>query len=186
MINPLMGVWLSFEEGVLNSPFKSASLGWKISVPNENSYLIRGNKDNWKSWYKVTLPEQDTVLFLDSTAFIWESEELSVNSISFSQVSDKLLIKTQSKKIWRHSNYGTYFAYDLNLETLIPISKNNMNLRNVKFSPNGELVAYVREDNNLYFYEFKRNREKQLTKTGSKRVSNGHFGWLYEKGSKLK
>ena len=175
-----MGVWLSFEEGVLNSPFKSASLGWKIPVPNENSYLIRGNKDNWKSWYKVTLPEQDTVLFLDSTAFIWESEELSVNSISFSQVSDKLLIKTQSKKIWRHSNYGTYFAYDLNLETLIPISKNNMNLRNVKFSPNGELVAYVREDNNLYFYEFKRNREKQLTKTGSKTVSNGHFGWLYE------
>ncbi len=180
MINPLMGVWLSFEEGVLNSPFKSASLGWKIPVPNENSFLIRGNKDNWKSWYKVTLPEQDTVLFLDSAAFIWESEVLNVNSISFSQSSDKLLIKTQSEKIWRHSNSGTYFAYDLKSETLIPISNNNMNLRNVKFSPNGKLVAYVRKDNNLYFYEFKRNREKQLTTTGSTTVSNGHFGWLYE------
>ena len=50
----------------------------------------------------------------------------------------------------------------------------------MKFSPDGERIAYVRQDNNLYMYDFQRDRERKLTTTGSETVSNGHFGWLYE------
>lgn len=180
LIKPVLGVWLSYEEAVLNSPFEIASLGWTISVPNEDAYVYRGKGDNWKSWYKVSLPSIDTTLFLDSTAFTLKGDDLYVSSLSFAKSGDKLLVKTDSRKIWRHSNSGTYFIYNLSLETLTPISENNKNLRNVKFSPDGKLVAYVREDNNLYIYEFKRKRERRLTSSGSKTVFNGHFGWLYE------
>ena len=180
MIKPVLGIWLSYEEAVLNSPFEIASLGWTIPIPNEDAYVFRGDGDNWKSWYKVSLPQQDTILFLDSTAFNWKDDEMNVSSLSFAKSGDKLLIKTHSKKIWRHSNSGTYFAYDLQEKILLPVSDNNSNLRNVKISPDGKLVAYVREDNNLYIYEFKRKRERRLTATGSETISNGHFGWLYE------
>ena len=113
MIKPVLGIWLSYEEAVLNSPFEIASLGWTIPIPNEDAYVFRGDGDNWKSWYKVSLPQQDTILFLDSTAFNWKDDEMNVSSLSFAKSGDKLLIKTHSKKIWRHSNSGTYFAYDL-------------------------------------------------------------------------
>ena len=53
-------------------------------------------------------------------------------------------------------------------------------LRNVKFSPNGMYVSYVRQDNNIYIFNIKTKRERQLTRTGSETLSNGHFGWLYE------
>jgi len=180
MIKPVLGIWLSYEEAVLNSPFEIASLGLTIPIPNEDAYVFRGDGDNWKSWYKVSLPQQDTILFLDSTAFNWKDDEMNVSSLSFAKSGDKLLIKTHSRKIWRHSNSGTYFVYDLQEKILLPVSDNNSNLRNVKISPDGKLVAYVREDNNLYIYEFKRKRERRLTATGSETVSNGHFGWLYE------
>ncbi|MBT3590925.1 MAG: hypothetical protein HN514_09235, partial [Candidatus Marinimicrobia bacterium] len=180
MIKPVFGVWLSYEEAVLNSPFKEASLGWTISVPNEDAYVYRGKGDNWKLWYKVSLPSMDTTLFLDSTTFALNSDDLYVSGLSFAKSGDKLLVKTDSRKIWRHSNSGTYFIYNLSLGTLIPVSDDNKNLRNVKISPDGKLVAYVREDNNLYIYEFKRKRERRLTSSGSKTILNGHFGWLYE------
>ena len=176
----LFGKKLTLDQAVTHSPFKSASLGWTIPIPNEDAYVIRGDGDNWKSWYKVSLPQQDTTLFLDSTVFNRKGDDLYVSSMSFAKSGDKILVKTDSRKIWRHSNSGTYFAYDLNLKTLIPISEKNKNLRNVKISPDGKLVAYVREDNNLYIYEFKRKRERRLTTTGSETIFNGHFGWLYE------
>ena len=60
------------------------------------------------------------------------------------------------------------------------VSENNDQLRNVKLSPNGKWVAYVRTDNNLYAYNLDRRREKKLTRNGSDTILNGHFGWVYE------
>jgi len=82
MIKPVLGVWLSYEEAVLNSPFEVASLGWTISVPNEDAYVYRGKGDNWKSWYKVSLPSMDTTLFLDrrpSSCFILDNNTGSIS-----------------------------------------------------------------------------------------------------------
>ena len=180
LTNPIYGVWLSIEEAILNSPFEIASLGRTIPVPNENAYIVRGEGDNWKSWFKVSLPQLDTTLFLDSNAFNLNGIDLYISNLEFAKTGDKVLVKTDSRKIWRHSNSGTYYIFDLHTRILIPVSQNNKNLRNVKFSPNGNLVAYVRENNDLYFYDIKRKRERRLTKTGSETVSNGHFGWLYE------
>jgi dipeptidyl-peptidase-4 len=53
-------------------------------------------------------------------------------------------------------------------------------LRNVKFSPDSENIAFVREDNNLYLFSIASNLEEQLTFDGSENILNGHFGWVYE------
>ena len=60
---------LTFEQAVLKSPFKIASLGKMTDVPNEDAYLIRGKGGNWNQWYKVSLPNMDTTLFLDKNCF---------------------------------------------------------------------------------------------------------------------
>ena len=173
-------VWLTYEEAMHNSPFKSASMGWTIPFPNEDAILIRGSGDNWRKWYKVDLLASDTILFLDSMALNNKGDDLYVSDLEFSKKGDKVLIRTDSKKIWRYSHFSTYFVYDVLKKRLNPLTDQNKDLRNVKFSPNGELIAYIRKDNNLYVYDIPRGRQRQLTTTGSETISNGHFGWLYE------
>ena len=180
LFSSLFGAWLTLEEAINNSPFSLASLGWNITFPNEDAVLIRGEGDNWKRWYKVNLIYGDTTLFLDSMAFNYKGDDLYVSGITFSNNSDKMLVRTKSEKIWRHSHSSTYFIYDIINKKLNPLSDDNTNLRNVKFSPDGQYVAYLKNDNNLYVYNISRNRQRQLTTTGSENILNGHFGWLYE------
>ena len=179
-VQSLQAVWLTYEEATNNSPFELASLGWTIPFPNEDAVLIRGRGDNWKKWYKVDLLKNDTTLYLDSMAFNYKGNDLYVNSIEFSENSRRLLMRTDSRKIWRYSHYSTYFIYDMEEKELTPLTVQNKELRNVKFSPNGKLIAFVRKDNNLYVYDIERNRQRQITTTGSETILNGHFGWLYE------
>ena len=180
LLSSVQAVWLTYEEAVLNSPFKTASIGWTIPFPNEDAVLIRGRGDDWRKWFKVDLVKADTTLFLDSLAFNWRGNDIHVDGLTISKTGQRLLIRTDSKKIWRYSHISTYFVYDLAQKRFFPLTDNNKNLRNVKFSPDGKRVAYVRQDNNLYMHDFESGRERKLTTTGSGTVSNGHFGWLYE------
>ena len=180
LLSAVQAVWLTYEEAVLNSPFKTASIGWTIPFPNEDAVLIRGREDDWRKWFKVDLIKADTTLFLDSLAFNWRGNDIHVDGLTISKTGQRLLIRTDSKKIWRYSHISTYFVYDLTQKRFFPLTDNNKNLRNVKFSPDGKRVAYVRQDNNLYMHDFESGRERKLTTTGSGTVSNGHFGWLYE------
>ena len=59
------------------------------------------------------------------------------------------------------------------------VAKGNR-LRNVKFSPDGKSIAYLKNDNNLYVFHIDVNKEIRLTKDGSFNIINGHFGWVYE------
>ena len=179
-VQSLQAVWLTYEEAINNSPFELASLGWTIPFPNEDAVLIRGRGDNWKKWYKVDLLKNDTTLYLDSMAFNYKGNDLYVSNIEFSEDCRRLLMRTDRRKIWRYSHYSTYFIYDMEEKELTPLTVQNKELRNVKFSPNGKLIAFVRKDNNLYVYDIERNRQRQITTTGSETILNGHFGWLYE------
>ena len=173
-------IWLTYEEAVLDSPFEIASIGYYVPFPGEDAVLIRGGGEHWRNWYKVDLVKNDTSIYLDSTIFNWKGDDLYISKLSFSDGQDKLLVTTNTKKVWRHSTLGTYFVLNIKLRTLIPLTDSNENLRNVKFCPNGENVAYVRTDNNLYVFNISRGRERQLTNSGSETIINGHFGWLYE------
>jgi len=176
----IYGKKLTLNQAVLDSPFKIASLGWHAFFPNENAILIKGQGDKWKEWYKVDLIKNDTLLFIDSLSFRWKGNDVFVNTLSFSKNGRRLLIGTDKKKIWRHSFTSTFFIYDIVNKKFFPVSSQNKMLRNVKFSPNGMYVSYVRQDNNIYIFNIKTKRERQLTRTGSETLSNGHFGWLYE------
>ncbi|GIS54346.1 hypothetical protein Ct9H90mP29_13880 [bacterium] len=127
---------------------------------------------------KVDLVKADTTLFLDSLAFNWRGNDIHVDGLKFQRRAE-LLIRTDSRK------YGGILIYQpilfmINSKKIFSTYRNNKNLRNVKFSPDGKRVAYVRQDNNLYMHDFESGRERKLTTTGSGTVSNGHFGWLYE------
>ena len=147
------GKRLSFDDVQGNSPFKYAELGMMSWYSNKNAYLTWGKNENIGSIVEVSFPERDTVTFVDSSAFYIDGIKLKVSRFTLDKTETKLLLLSNREQIWRHSYYGTYHVMDIRTKILEPVSKDNTNLRNVKMSPDGEKVAYVRKDNNIYVYD---------------------------------
>jgi len=92
-----------------------------------------------------------------------------------------ILIETNRSSIYRHSAVSTYYIYNVNNRTLTPLSKGGDNQECPKFSPDGTMIAFVR-DNNIFIVKLLyNNAETQVTKDGERnKVINGKPDWVYE------
>lgn len=71
------------------------------------------------------------------------------------------------------------FVYTLGDQSVRRVSKGEVEHRNVKWSPDGKRLGYVR-DNDLWLLDIATGQETRLTDSGSASVYNGRFGWVYE------
>lgn len=182
-ISVLTAQWkdLSLEDVFKKSPFKMASIGeWKW-LPDTDEYLFFEIDTTTKimSLYNYNLVTGDTSLFLAGDKFAYNGENLMIVDYTINIKSNKILLATDQQRIWRHSRSAVYYLYDMNSGSVNQVADGNR-LRNVKFSPDGRSIAYVKSDNNLYVYHIDLNKTIRLTKDGSFNILNGHFGWVYE------
>lgn len=107
-----------------------------------------------------------------------------LESFEFSLDEKKLLLKTESEGIYRHSSRAIYYVYDLESEKLQQIYAPNK-IMYPAFNPSGDKVAFVYE-NNLNFQDLKNGSVKQITQDGIKNaIINGASDWVYEEEFKL-
>ncbi|RME01533.1 MAG: S9 family peptidase, partial [Bacteroidetes bacterium] len=107
---------------------------------------------------------------------------LRVQSFSFSQDGSKLLIFTNSKRVWRRNTRGDYWVLDLRSKELKQLGKDRpeSSLMFAKISPDGTKAAYVSE-RNIYVEDLATGQVKRLTDTnGTPKLINGTFDWVYE------
>src|SRR5918992_34888 len=108
---------------------------------------------------------------------------LEVEEFSMTSDEQKLLIFTNSARVWRSNTRGDYWVLDLqsgNLRKLGGADAKPSTLMFAKFSPDGSRVAYVRE-NNVYVEDLTGDfKIKKLTTDGSRYIVNGTFDWVYE------
>ena len=133
---------------------------------------------------QYNLPEmQKTVLV--SKAFLTpsgKSTPLSMRNYFFSDDNAKVLIYTNTKKVWRYDTRGDYWLLDLTTKQLIQVGKARpeSSLMFAKLSPDGKKVAYVSE-RNVFVEDVSSQKTKQLTQTdGTSKLINGTFDWVYE------
>ena len=109
------------------------------------------------------------------------SNALKVRNFFFSVDEKKVLIYTNSKKVWRYDTRGDYWVLNTADNSLKQIGKSlpSSSLMYAKFSPDGNSVAYVSQ-HNLYVEDLSSNNIKQLTTDGTDRMINGTFDWVYE------
>jgi dipeptidyl-peptidase-4 len=106
---------------------------------------------------------------------------LSIDDYAWSADGKRLLIFTNTKKVWRLNTRGDYWVIDLSggtprkLGGPAPASS----LMFAKFSPDGTHVAYVRA-NNIYVERIVDGKITSLTKDGSETTINGTADWVYE------
>ena len=106
---------------------------------------------------------------------------LDVEAYSWNPTEDRLLIFTNSSRVWRANTKGDYWIFDLNTRKLIQIGKPRpaSSLMFAKFNPQGDKIAYVSAFN-LYVEDLISGQITQLTKDGDGKVINGTFDWVYE------
>lgn len=107
---------------------------------------------------------------------------LAIEDYAWSGDHRKLLVFTNSARVWRENTRGDFWVLDLGsgkLEKLGGAKAKPSTLQFAKFSPDGSRVAYVRE-HNLYVESLGNQRITQLTKDGSVTTINGTFDWVYE------
>jgi dipeptidyl-peptidase-4 len=106
---------------------------------------------------------------------------LKISYFFFSADYKKLLLYTNTKKVWRYDTRGDYWVYDFSdltlkqLGSILPPSS----LMFAKFSPDGKKAAYVSE-HNLYVEDLSTHQIKALTQDGTRKMINGTFDWVYE------
>lgn len=106
---------------------------------------------------------------------------LTIEEFTLSADNSRLLIFTNSARVWRSNTRGDYWFFDLNskkLKRLGDFAKPST-LMFAKFSPDATRVGYVHE-NNLYVENLANGRVTQLTTDGAQYTVNGTFDWVYE------
>ncbi|MES2330986.1 MAG: S9 family peptidase [Bacteroidota bacterium] len=110
-----------------------------------------------------------------------DSNALNVRDFSFSEDDKKVLIYTNTKRVWRQDSRGDYWVLDLADKKLRQLGKTKpvSSLMFAKFSPDGKKVAYVSEYN-IYVEDVASGKITPLTTGGTRKLINGTFDWAYE------
>ncbi len=100
-----------------------------------------------------------------------------IDGYSFSDDESKILIKTESEAIYRHSTRANFYVWDgKTLSKLFDKGKQ----RYATFSPDATKVAFV-HDNNLYYKNLQSGKVIQVTHDGKhNEIINGATDWVYE------
>ncbi len=106
---------------------------------------------------------------------------LGIEGFEFSPDMARVLIYTNSKRVWRLNTRGDYWMLDRTSRELRKLGGDARpsTLRHARFSPRGDKVAYA-IDRDLYIEELEPARIIRLTRSESPDVINGGFDWVYE------
>jgi len=115
---------------------------------------------------------------LDLTA-LKDAEIKYIGEYEFSSDEKRILLMTNSERIYRRSFTADYYVFTFKNKELVPLSKNGKQ-RLATFSPNGNRIAFVR-DNNIFIHNVLFGSEIKITKDGKfNEIQNGTPDWVYE------
>ena len=155
-------------------------------IEEGNAYTTFERSETVKSGRNIVRYESatgDKSILVDAGKFIPEGKEnpLSFDDLAWSEDRTKLLLFTNTRRVWRSNSRGDYWLLDVGSGNLIQLGKGlpESSLMFAKFSPDGTKVAYVSK-NNIYTEDLATHRITQLTFDGTETLINGTFDWVYE------
>ena len=124
----------------------------------------------------------------EQTGVLFDANQLSgdlkntlsdIDAYEMSPDGKKMLLQLNTSYIYRRSFKADFYVYDIASKDIILLSKNGP-LQNPVWSPKGDKLAFVR-DNNIFLFDLKNSTETQITDDGEKnKIINGIPDWVYE------
>jgi dipeptidyl-peptidase-4 len=131
--------------------------------------------------YEVNSGAKKTLVSATQLTPTGASKSLVIANYSWSEDNTKLLIFTNTRKVWRQNSRGDYWVLDLQTNKLSQLGKGleEATLMFAKFSPDGTRAAYVSKLN-IYVEDLASGKITKLTTDGGDNIINGTFDWVYE------
>ncbi len=157
---------------------------WRPGVDAYTRLERSASSQDWRDLVQYDAESGRRSVVLAATRFIprGESSPIDVEDYTWSPDGKRLLVYTNSERVWRENTRGDYWLIDIAggvARKLGGASARPSTLMFATFSPDGGRVAYVRE-NNLYVEDLATGRITALTKDGSRTIINGTFDWVNE------
>lgn len=116
-----------------------------------------------------------------------QAASLAIADYVWSADGTKLLIFTNTRRVWRLNTRGDYWVFDRAHRSLKRLGGDGpeATLMFAKFDPSGRRVAYVRRQD-LYVEDLDDGKITRLTDDGSPTRSNGTSDWVYEEEFSLR
>ncbi len=171
----LLSVWLLLL--LCSTFFRLSGQGINWTEDGNGYYRLQGNEI-----IHYALPSNEKSIFVGQKDITPKgADPLPIREFYLSEDKAKVLIYTNTQKVWRLDTEGDYWVLDLSNKNLIQIAKHrpSSSLRFAKFSPDGMKVAYVSEYN-LYVQDLRTGIEMPITSDGNRRMIYGTFDWAYE------
>lgn len=131
--------------------------------------------------YDTATGKRDVLISASDLIPSGAKEPLELQDYEWSSDMNRLLVYTNSQRVWRLNTRGDYWVFDRGTKKLRKLGGDaaTSTLMFATFSPDGTRVAYV-HDNNLYVENVTTGAITQLTHDGSQTIINGTSDWVYE------
>ncbi|HKI79079.1 MAG TPA: S9 family peptidase [Ignavibacteriaceae bacterium] len=129
--------------------------------------------------YLYNVSNGEKSLLVSGTDLKYNNNQIMMSNYQWTDDGKFLLIEGPVKSIWRHSTQAPFYLYNVSDKEINALSNGNIHLRNVKLSPGGNKVGFVR-DHNIYIVDLKTGKETAVTTDGNENILNGEFDWVYE------
>ena len=167
---------------------QSASANW---LPDGSGYatLERVGKSTARQLvlHAPDSDEKSVLVSVDQLTPDLETGPIPIEGYTFSQDQSRVLIFTNSKRVWRRRTRGDYWVLDRSSNDLKQLGGDGpaSTMMFAKFSPKADRVAYVR-NRNIFVEVVSSGTITKLTETPTDDIINGTFDWVYEEELSLR
>ncbi len=150
-------------------------------LPDGSAFTYTENNKTYNllDIYNHDVESGENVLIVAGNELKFDGKQIEMSDYSWTGDGKFLLIEGPEEEIWRHSRQAPFYLYNVELKTITAVGNNDPNLRNVKLSPDGSKVGFVR-NHNIYITELVTGIERAITNDGTENILNGEFDWVYE------
>ncbi|MBK7963985.1 MAG: S9 family peptidase [Bacteroidetes bacterium] len=163
-----------------SSKFYARTIGGFNSMNNDEFYTSTETIEKGKYIIQYSFSTGKAVdTILRPSQLTAHKEPAEFGTYKFSADERKILLSVNSESIYRHSTREEYYLFERDNNKLSKVTNHGKAMYGT-FSPDGSMLAYVR-DNNLYVWDITSKVEKAITTDGVKnKIINGATDWVYE------
>ena len=165
-------------QDITSGEFRAKSMAAVQVLADGETYAQMSSDERRVVKYSFKTGQETGVLF-DVSAVKGDKLE-SIDGYMVSLDGKRMLIQTGTQRIYRHSFTATYYIYNVQEGNIVPLSKNGAQ-QTPLFSPDGQSIAFVRDNNIFLVRLLYDNAEVQVTKDGRRNeIINGIPDWVNE------
>ncbi len=172
-------------EEVTGRAEKPKAMGPTVWLEDGEGYSVMewNNKVKAGDVVRYEVKDLKRTILIPAEKFIDKStgKAIEVSSFQWSEDNSKILIFNNTRRVWRYHTRGDYWVLNLKSGELRQLGKTmpEATMMFAKFSPDGEKVGYVSQ-NNIYVEDVESGAITAITTDGSEKIVNGTFDWVYE------